>query len=528
MNKKNYAIVSILVLAAVGISTFASFSLQKTPNPTELSQEELARMVKPSVVRIAQHVTGTYSLPEFKIDLEHLTTTITGQTKNEKLDEYITGTGFAVNPNGYIITNSHVVSKESVKAFLLDDAYTQSFEDAMADYSKEELQKLLENEDKVEAFAKDTLRLLIQNSQFNINTELVVLNPASDKENIKDLMRLGFPAEVISVNDNFLFDEKDVALIKINQSNIPTVKLAGHDDMPTGGTIYILGFPATADFNRRNPVESTFTEGIVSASKFSDAKDFKVFQTNAKVSQGSSGGPMFNKQGEVVGIVTFQTGEWARQAGDSFAFAIPIKLARQVLQEKHIENTLGDYQPNFRAGLNNLKLGHCKEANTALTAARSVNFYFTPERQLDPLIEQCENLIYSGKSVDSWFKSFYSWVKTIQPLAWFVIIGRVLLLIAAMWFIKFNLKRLKKDEADIEELKEMEESRRSFKPPFGPELPLPDEETHSQERHALNLAHPHVATYVKDAREYGLPDEHIKNNLKTAGWPDHEINRAVK
>jgi hypothetical protein len=136
----------VLVLAAVGISTFASFSLQKTPNPTELSQEELARMVKPSVVRIAQHVTGTYSLPEFKIDLEHLTTTITGQTKNEKLDEYITGTGFAVNPNGYIITNSHVVSKESVKAFLLDDAYTQSFEDAMADYSKEELQKLLEKE----------------------------------------------------------------------------------------------------------------------------------------------------------------------------------------------------------------------------------------------------------------------------------------------------------------------------------------------------------------------------------------------
>ncbi len=520
---------AVALLGAMAVLSYGVFFAKNKEINEPLSQEELARMVKPAVVRIAQHVTGSYSLPEFKIDLANLDIKITGKTKTNNLDEYITGTGFAINPDGYIVTNSHVVSKESVKAFLLEEIYIQAMQDAMDKYDQDELRKLFSDEEKIENFAKQTLRQLIAGSQFEINPELVVLNPASDKENIKDLLRLGFPAEIISVNDNFLFNEKDVALIKINQANIPAVKLAISEDMPTGSKIYIFGYPATADFNRRNPVESTFTEGLVSASKFSGAKDFKVYQTNAKISQGSSGGPMLNGNGEVVGIVTFQTGEWARQAGDSFAFAIPASLARQMLAENGIENIAGQYQEKFLKGLMALKNGQCKQANEAFFSARETNFYFIPERQVNPLIEKCEDQINTGGFVNGRVKAFISRVQNIQPLAWFVIVGRIIILAIAAWFIKFIYGKLKKDEEEIAELKsEMEESRRSFKPPFGPELPLPDEETHVQARHELNIPHPHITAYIKDARDYGLPDEHIKNNLKTAGWPDHEIHRAIK
>jgi S1-C subfamily serine protease len=63
------------------------------------------------------------------------------------------------------------------------------------------------------------------------------------------------------------------------------------DDLVVGKKVYVFGFPSTAEINQKTLEKLHLPEGIVSAIKQSSDGNLKVFQTDAKVSQGSSGGP---------------------------------------------------------------------------------------------------------------------------------------------------------------------------------------------------------------------------------------------
>jgi serine protease Do len=120
----------------------------------------------------------------------------------------------------------------------------------------------------------------------------------------------------------------DVAVIKINGSNFPSLPWGDSTTLKPGQTVLAFGNP----FNFR----FTVTRGIVSAlnrpNPYSDdaRKPGEFIQTDAAINPGNSGGPLVNGHGEVIGINTFLISQTGTFSG--MGFAIPTQIARPVVE----------------------------------------------------------------------------------------------------------------------------------------------------------------------------------------------------
>jgi len=124
----------------------------------------------------------------------------------------------------------------------------------------------------------------------------------------------------------------DVAVIKIQATGLPTVRLGDADSTKIGNWVLAIGNPLGEAFT------FTVTAGIVSAkgrllaglnqSRYA-IQDF--IQTDAAINPGNSGGPLVNVRGEVIGINSAIASETGFYAG--YGFAIPINLARTVMTQ---------------------------------------------------------------------------------------------------------------------------------------------------------------------------------------------------
>jgi serine protease Do len=116
--------------------------------------------------------------------------------------------------------------------------------------------------------------------------------------------------------------QSDVAVLKIDASNLPTVKIGDPNQSKVGQWVVAIGSPYGFD--------NTVTSGIISAkSRSLPNENYTPFiQTDVPVNPGNSGGPLFNLQGEVIGInsmIYSQTGGF-----QGLSFAIPINEAIKV------------------------------------------------------------------------------------------------------------------------------------------------------------------------------------------------------
>jgi serine protease Do len=123
----------------------------------------------------------------------------------------------------------------------------------------------------------------------------------------------------------------DVAVIKIDGQNLPTVPLGNDETSRVGDWVLAIGNPLGLDF--------TVTQGIVSAKGrggFGGLYDspyavVDYLQTDAPINPGNSGGPLVNVRGEVVGMnaaIASPTGTYA-----GYGFAIPVTLVRDVMNQ---------------------------------------------------------------------------------------------------------------------------------------------------------------------------------------------------
>ena len=257
---------------------------------------------------------------------------------------YETGSGFIVHPDGYIATNGHVVTQyyemneSRLASEFLKSAVVQACGPALEmvpeGARKERLQAIEAdpvNRGKVHLFK----RLQVHLSTGEIYAaEIKAYSPAIKPEG-------GSSADKRASAGGKLEPErsgKDVAILKIDAHDLPTVRLASNSaSLKLGEQIFVIGYPGAVlnhDFlSRRSRLEASVTVGRVSGFKF-DLTNRRVIQTDASITWGNSGGPAFNLQGEVVGVATFiSTTFEGDQAIQGFNFLIPVDSVREFARQ---------------------------------------------------------------------------------------------------------------------------------------------------------------------------------------------------
>lgn len=149
----------------------------------------------------------------------------------------------------------------------------------------------------------------------------------ADKITVRLTDKREFAARVIGVDKR-----TDVALLKIEASNLPKVSLGDPEKLKVGEWVVAIGSPFGFD--------SSVTAGIVSAKGRSLPQDNFVpfIQTDVAINPGNSGGPLFNMDGEVVGI---NSQIYTRSGGSmGLSFAIPIDVATQVTEQLRTSGTV--------------------------------------------------------------------------------------------------------------------------------------------------------------------------------------------
>jgi serine protease Do len=249
------------LLAAAGLSAQAP-PLAKAPDVLhELSQsfEVLSRRVSPAVVQI--YVSG-YTTTE-----EGPATSVGFVTKQRS-----SGSGFIIDPAGYILTNAHVVeSAYRVRVML--------------------------------SFATPAPGA-----------------PAHRQQSILKLRAAPVDARVLGVDK-----ETDLALIKIERTGLPVLQFGNSDRLKQGQIVLALGSPLGLD--------NSLSMGVVSstARQLKPDDPMVYIQTDAPINPGNSGGPLVDTEGRVVGVNTFILSQSGGSEG--IGFSIPSNIARSVARQ---------------------------------------------------------------------------------------------------------------------------------------------------------------------------------------------------
>jgi serine protease Do len=249
--------------ALLSLSTLTSRAQAQMRTTDELrkmdqSVGELIRKVSPSVVQIL--VSGYGTLEE---DDHGSTGVVIGRQR-------AIGSGFIIDPGGYIITNAHVVKGAQRVQVVLSSANLDDSSDGV----------------------------------LAAKTNLV-------------------PAQIVGVTS-----EIDIALLKVDATGLRALKLANYRNLRQGESVFAFGSPE----GLRNTVTHGIISAV--ARQTDPDSTMVYIQTDAPINPGNSGGPLVNVDGEVVGVDTFILSQSGGNEGLGFAIPCSVvSLAYQQLRK---------------------------------------------------------------------------------------------------------------------------------------------------------------------------------------------------
>jgi serine protease Do len=291
------------------------------------------------------------------------------------------GSGFIITPDGYIVTNEHVVSLDrrtlisyvarAVVQKRLDQiiqSLTASMNLAQDDSLRGDLERAIQHY----FYSGGGIEVIDYDQRpEKLTASIPVFNGV--ETTVKDL-------ECDVRKQGEVTPGKDVAVLKVEANNLPTVPIGDDSLLSQGDQIYVLGFPAAAEVEGSN--EQPGVEATLTAGRYSRAAPmpggWKAIQTDAAINHGNSGGPGFNERGEVIGIATFGTGEGDVQGVN---YLVPMSVANQFIQELNIKPRDSELSRQYREALASYEAGDYRKAREQLLEVKeeSAGFPFVQE-----------------------------------------------------------------------------------------------------------------------------------------------------
>lgn len=282
--------------------------------------------------------------------------TVIEEARNLDATSSWTGSGFIIDETGYVVTNAHVAApdEEELEYELLAQGLLDPIDKDVADM-KRQAQQLLTVSAENEAALRDSY----------IGWLLARMDMTKPKKNFSVLLGANIPgvatvprsipATVVEAGEPW--PGKDVAIIKIDEENLPTVPLGDDTALQTGDPLYVIGYPAAGAVSEKSLTEPSFTTGTLSARKESDG-GFDVLQTDAQITPGNSGGPVFNEYGQVVGMATFVQVDGNTGAQTGVGFLMSASSIMDFVKQSGAQPGEGQFTQKYKLGLSQEAASH--------------------------------------------------------------------------------------------------------------------------------------------------------------------------
>ncbi|MBK6385023.1 MAG: trypsin-like peptidase domain-containing protein [Chitinophagaceae bacterium] len=317
------------------------------------------------------------------------------QRVSKELNTTMVGSGFIVTPDGYVITNAHVVDENDndTKQTFVQQAFQEIMDDDVKVLEDAMGRKMTDEESKA---LKDANSWYFSQTMEvgNIKKEFsVVFGISGDKGKIVPMI---IPAKLVTQGNPI--PGKDVAILKLTKKHTyPTIRMGDDKALRVGDQVYVLGYPAVATFHplisEESISEASLTRGLVSAKK--NMKDgWEVLQTDASITHGNSGGPVMNEQGEVVGLATFGSIDYQRQAEvQGMNFIVPSTIVQEFIKKAKIDPEMSDISLVYEDAMSLFDKSRYKKALEKFQEVKEMNSSFP---FIDKMINDTEKNIEKG------------------------------------------------------------------------------------------------------------------------------------
>jgi Trypsin-like peptidase domain len=264
-----------------------------------------------------------------------------------------TGTGWFIDPSGWVITNGHVVQPaHETPRWLVNQMAQRAVTTAcLGDALKSAGLQPGDKPDDEDRIKRRVLDKVLPTVKVTINPQVSV--KLSSGTRLKaEVKKYAAPAsaEVGAPSG------RDLALLKVPDGNYPVLALAD-STIQIGDSIRILGYPAVVLshelLNESASLDASVTTGAVSGLK-RDKANHPFIQTDASAAWGNSGGPAINPKGEVVGVLTFVSVAPGAEGSivQGFNFAIPAQTVKEFVSDQPVKlNQPGNFNTVWFAGL---------------------------------------------------------------------------------------------------------------------------------------------------------------------------------
>ena len=313
--------------------TFFYITLAQSEDIELDKYQRMSYRVKPAVVKVLSAVSANVQYVK------------DNNLMQEQVFDGGTGSGFIINPEGYVVTNGHVVeicyeyekNKEKVLNNLLISFVVKKLQQEKIQVTPQNYQKWRQEHQPRIAQEQSIRKVLISNGDV-------------------------YDYEIKKYSPFMAMGGKDISVVKIEARDLPVISLGDSSNVKVQQLVFPVGYPGlvspdiAAYLSQKTALEVSITRGTVSALKV-DYKGVPVIQTDATIHGGNSGGPACNENGDVIGVSTFSarapdplTGGFKDVAG--FNFLVPIDTAKEFINEAGVKfNVPSKFNEKYNAAL---------------------------------------------------------------------------------------------------------------------------------------------------------------------------------